>query len=102
MLQCNIVLFVKKSTCGSNRCNFARLHMEGRRLSYALEQGCLSRGHPHLATAFETGEERGTPLGVKVGRNLIEQQDRRLASALRHQLGVSQNEAEEQRFLFAR
>ena len=58
-------------------------------------------GHPHLAAAFEASEQRRAALRIEVGGDLVEQQDRRLAAALGDQLGMGEDEAEQQRLLLA-
>src|SRR5256885_4453388 len=81
VLQCNIAAELKKSTQGSARLDLPRLNMEARGLGYALEQRRLGGGHPHLAAAFEAPEQGCAALGIEVGRDFVEQQDRRLAAA---------------------
>ena len=57
--------------------------MQTRGLAYAIEQRALGGRHPHLAAAFEAGEQCRAALRVEVGGDLVEEQDRRLAAAPR-------------------
>src|SRR5438874_3679958 len=98
VLQCNIAAEVKKSTQGSTRLDLPRLNMEARGVVDTLEKRRFGGRHPHLSAALQPVEQRRAPLGIEMGRNLVEQQDRRLAAAVSHQLGVGENEAEQQRF----
>ncbi len=66
-----------------------------------VEQRGFGGGHPHLAAAFEAGEQRGAALGIEVGGDLVEQEDRRLAAPLGDQFGVGEDQAEQQRLLLA-
>ena len=67
----------------------------------AVEQGRLGRGHPNLLVALEPVEQGGAPVGVEMGGDLVEQQDRRSPPSFRDQLGMGQHEAEQQRLLLA-
>ena len=73
----------------------------GRRTANPVEQRGLGRGHPHLAAAFEAGEQSGAAIRVEMGGNLVEQQDRRSAAPFGHQFGMGQHEAEQQCLLLA-
>ena len=59
--------------------------------------------HPGLAAQRDDLlEQRRAPRGVQMGGDLVEQQDRRRAvAALRDELGVGQDEADQQRLLLA-
>ena len=77
------------------------LDVEARGLADAVEQRGFGRRHPHLAAPFEPVEQRRAPAGIEVGGDLVEQQDRRRAAAFRDQLGVGEDQAQQQRLLLA-
>jgi hypothetical protein len=91
VLQCNIEGSLKKSTQRSGGADLPGLDVETGSLAYALEQGGLGRGHPHLAPPFEAGEKGRTAPWIEVRGNLVEQQDRRLAAAPGDKLGLTKN-----------
>jgi len=59
----------------------------------AVEKRGFRRGHPNLAATLEPGEQGGTTIGVEVGGNLVEQQDRRSFPPRRDQLCMGKDEA---------
>ena len=65
------------------------------------EQFGLGRRHPHLAAAFQPGEQSSAPGRIWVGGDFVEQQDRGRAAAGGDELGLGEDDAEEQRLLFA-
>ena len=75
--------------------------VEAAGLADPFEQRGFGRRHPHLAAAFEAREQRGAAPGIEVRGDLVEQQDRRRAAALGDQLGMGEDEAEQQRLLLA-
>lgn len=93
---------LKKSTCWSVGRDQPRLDMEARRSSDAIEQARFSGCHPDLAGAIESLEECSPSFRIEVRGDLIEEQDRWVATALRHEIGVRENEAKKQGFLLSR
>ena len=63
------------------------------------EQLGLGRGHPHLPVPFEPGEQSGAAARVEMRGDFVEQQDRRRPTAAGDELGVGQDDAEQQRLL---
>ena len=61
----------------------------------------FGRRHPHLAAAFEPGEQSRAALGIEMRGNFVEQQDRRVAAALGDQFGMGEDKPEQQRLLLA-
>ena len=59
----------------------------------AVEQVGLGRRHPDLAAAFKAGEQRRPAPWVEMGRDLVEQQDRRLAAPVGDQFGMGEDKA---------
>ena len=85
-------------------CWLARSHLPGldgeaRRIADAVEQFGFGRSHTYLP-ALEAIEQSGSALGIEVGSDLVEQQDRgsprRSATS-----SAGEDEAEEQRLLLA-
>ena len=68
--------------------------MEAAGLPDAFEEGRFRRRHPHLSAPFQPGEQGRTALGIKVRGNFIEEQDRRIATAVGDQFGMSENKPE--------
>jgi hypothetical protein len=66
-----------------------------------LEQLGLGRAHPNLAAAFEPAEQRRSALGVEMRGDFVQQQERWLAAAIRDQLGMGQDKAQQKRLLLA-
>ena len=44
-----------------------------------------------MAATFQAGEEGGSPLGIKVRSDLVEEKDRRIPTMLRDQFGMGQH-----------
>src|SRR4051794_31462279 len=101
MLQCDIVICAGMSSLALDIANFAASDVEAARFGNALEQAGFGGGHPHLPSAAKPLEEGGSALRIKMRRHLVEEQDRGLASALRHEFGMGEDQPEEQRFLLA-
>ena len=97
VLRCNIEAKVKKSTSGGM--NRSRLNVEPARCPDAVEQRSLCRGHPHLTSALQAREQRGSPRRIEVCGDLVEEKDRRFTAALGDQLGVGKNETEQEGLL---
>ena len=74
--------------------DLSRLDMEARGGADAVEQLGFGARHPHLAAAFEAGEERGAALRVEVRRDFVEEEDRGLLAPVGDQLRMGENEAE--------
>ena len=55
---------------------------EARGVLNALEQRRFGRGHPHLPSAFQSSEQGSPPHRIKMRRDFVQQQDRRLAASL--------------------
>src|SRR4051812_2583980 len=69
----------------------------------AFEQGRLGAGDPDLAAAgLEPGEQSGAAAGVEMGGDLVEQQDRAPAGALADEVGMGEDDGEQQSLLLAR
>ena len=67
----------------------------------AVEQRSLGRGHPNLPATLEPSEQDRAAIGVEVGGNLVEQQDRRSSPPCRDQLGMGKDKPQQQCLLFA-
>jgi hypothetical protein len=79
----------------------ARLDMEPGRFANAVEQQGLGRGHPHLASRFEAGEEGCPAFRIEMRGDFVEEEDRGLTAPLCDELGMGEDEAEEQRLLLS-
>ncbi len=75
--------------------------MVARRVSDTFEQRRFGGRHPHLTAPFEAGEQCRAALRIEVRRNLVEQQDGRLAATVGDQLGMGEHQPEQQRLLLA-
>src|SRR4051812_18606503 len=68
----------------------------------AFEQRRLGAGDPDLAAAgFEPREQSGAAAGVEMGGDLVEQQDRAPPGALADQIGMREDDGEQQRLLLS-
>ena len=66
------------------------------------KQRLLGAGHECLAAKLrKPGEQSGAAVRIEMGGDLVEQQDRRHAADLRHQAGMGEDEADQQRLLLA-
>ena len=77
----------------------SRLDVEARGIADAVKQSRFGCGHPHLPASFEPGEQRSAALRIEMGRNLIQQEDRRFSAPISDQIGVAKDESEQQRLL---
>ena len=66
-----------------------------------VEERVFGAGHPHLAAACEAGEQRGAAGWIEVCGNLVEEQDGGLAGAFGDEVGVGEDDAEQERLLLA-
>src|SRR4051794_9130606 len=75
--------------------------MEARGLVDTRKERRLGGGHPHLAAALEPLEQSRAASRIEMGGDLVEEQDWWLAPTLRDQLGMGENQPEQQRLLLA-
>ena len=77
-------------------------HYQPRLPRHPGEQRRFRPGHPHLSAARrQPVEQCGTTQGVKMGSQLVEQQDRAAAARARDQVAVTEHQRQQQRLLFA-
>ena len=74
--------------------NGAGLDMEAGGGADAVEQCGLGGRHPDLAAAGEAGEQCGAALGIEMGGDFVEEQDRWGPASVGDEVGVSEDEAE--------
>ncbi|KAI1692064.1 hypothetical protein DdX_21459 [Ditylenchus destructor] len=67
-----------------------------------VEQFGLGAGHPYLSAPRQPIEQRAPPAGVEMRGDLVEQQDRCAAGAVGDQLGMGEDNAQQQRLLLPR
>jgi hypothetical protein len=78
-------------------------YLEAGRRADVSEQAGFRPGHPDLASARgEAFEQGGSAARVEVGGNLVEEEDRAAAGLLGDEIGMGEDDREEQRLLLAR
>ena len=94
VLQCDITVIVKKSTCSSFGGDFPGTYVDAGGASDLLEERGFGRGHPYLAAPLQTPEERFAPLRVEMRGDLIQEKDRRRSAPVGDEIGMGKDEAE--------